>query len=916
MQRFSIRHLFIVLALAVVGSVANAQTGSISGRVTEGASDRPVVNARVQAAAAGRRTATVYTSENGDYRITGLAEGSYTVTVARIGYSPRTLGTVQVGAGAARADVSLALAPSQLQQEIISASRAPEKIIDAPASVSVVTAVEINERPSVTVADHVVGLPGIDVARGGIIQSNIVARGFNNIFSGSLLTLTDNRFAFVPSLRVNIPYLSPTTNEDIERIEVVLGPGAALYGPNSAGGVMHLITKSPFTSQGTTLTVDGGNQSLFRGAVRHAGKANEKFAYKFTYDFLSADEWPEFEHDTLERRARDKNVKRHGGEARVDFRPTAASEMIFNYGRAMANTVVEPTGLGPAQVKDWVYQTVQARGRVNRLFGQLFYNTSDAGGTYLLRTVRPESNCPSAADPACIIDQSRQFVGQLQHGWDFGTRQKFLYGLDYINTEPRTGGTINGRNEGDDKITETGGYLHSVTSLSPKFEITAAARLDKHSRLEKAEFSPRLAFVFKPEENQNLRLTYNRAFSTPSTVNLFLDLLAGRIPTTGTQLYGVRALGVPKEGLSFNRTCTAGIGGLCMRVPAAFGGNPSVQVDANAAAFYPVAVGAAASGLIAAGLPVQLVQFLGTLRPTSAQVSTQLRVLQTESGTFRNVAPTDLRDVERIKPTVNNTFEAGYKGLLGERFQVSVDAWHERRKNFVGPLIVETPNVFLDATTLAQFLGPNIQAFFQAAGLSPAAAAAQAAAIAPTVAGALGGVSGSKTTGVPLGVVNFQESLSSGSDVIVTYRNFGKLNVWGSDLAGEFLLDGGWSLQGTYSYVNKDFFPRSQVGGVQDIALNAPANKGSLAVKYRDDAKGVSGELRGRHVASFPVFSFINGRIATYDLVDASVAFRPAFLRGGLWSLNATNLFDKEHREFVGGGRIGRLLMTRLQYTF
>src|SRR5678816_4692706 len=156
------------------------------------------------------------------------------------------------------------------------ASRAPEKVLDAPASVQVVSTQAVQERAAVNVADHVAALPGIDVARGGLVRSNIVARGFNNIFSGALMTLTDNRFAFVPSLRVNIPYLSPTTNEDIDHIEVVLGPGAALYGPNTASGVMSITTKSPFQGNGTTITVDGGNQDFLRGGFRFARILNDK----------------------------------------------------------------------------------------------------------------------------------------------------------------------------------------------------------------------------------------------------------------------------------------------------------------------------------------------------------------------------------------------------------------------------------------------------------------------------------------------------------------------------------------------------------------------------------------------------------------------------------------------------------------
>ena len=910
-----IRVLF-VLAMMAIAAPAAAQTGTISGKVTT-ATGAGISGAQVRASSGSRTVATALTDQNGDYRMPEIAAGTYTVTARLLGYREASNPNVNVTGGfVATANLTLEQVPSVLEQVITTASRAPEKVIDAPASVSVVNAVEVNERPSITVADHVAALPGMDVARGGLMQSNIVARGFNNIFSGSLLTLTDNRFAFVPSLRVNIPYLSPTTNEDIERVEVVLGPGAALYGPNTAGGVMHLITRSPFSSQGTTVTLDAGERSVLRGALRHAGAANEKFGYKLSFDYFQGNEWRPLERDPLEQRDRDFDINRMGGEARIDYRPTAASEIIGTYGYSKAGSAVEPTGLGPAQVKDWEYQTFQLRGRINRLFAQAFMNTSDAGETFLLRTLQP------------IVDKSNQFVAQVQHGMDFGARQSFLYGFDYLKTTPKTEGSINGRNEDDDDISEIGGYLHSVTRLHPKFEVTAAARVDKHSRLEDAVFSPRVALVFKPQENHNIRATYNRAFSTPSTNNLFLDLLAGRVPPTGTQLYGVRALGVPSEtGLTFGRSCTGGVSNLCMRVPAAFGGNPANFVPADASLLYPAAIAAANAPLTAgltaafqqAGLPAQqaagqaqaIMAFLASLRPTSAQVGTKLRLLNTANGTFGDVSPDALRDVDPIKPTTNNTFEVGYKGIIGGRLQVSLDAWREDRKNFVGPLILETPNVFLDAASLGAYLGGALANI-------PQLTAAQRAQIAGTVAGALGGVSGGTglATGVPLGVVNFAEANSAGSDIIVTYRNFGELDVWGGDIGAELLLDRGFSLEGTFSYVNKDFFPKEEVGGVQDISLNAPGKKGSLAIRYRNEGNGLSGELRGRHVSGFPVYSFINGNIGTYNLVDAGFSIRPAFLNGAMFSVFGTNILDNKHVEFVGGGEIGRLIMTRLQVTF
>jgi outer membrane receptor for ferrienterochelin and colicins len=910
-----IRMLF-VLATMAFALPAMAQTGSITGTVISGG--KPVSGVTVQAISGLRTVAAAQTDENGNYRLTGLQPGTYAVVTRLLGYSPMRVDNVAVGA---TTNISLTSAPSQLNEVVTTASRAPEKVIDAPASVSVVTAAQVEERAAVNVADHVVALPGIDVARGGIARSNIVARGFNNIFSGAMLTLTDNRFAFVPSLRVNIPYLSPTTNEDIERIEVVLGPGAALYGPNTASGVMAIITKSPFNSQGTTLTVDGGNQNLIRGSFRTAWAPTPKFGFKATYDVFHAKEWDFLPSDTIgEQKPRNPDVDRQGGELRADFRPTPSSEIIANYGRSKASNAVEPTGLGPAQVNDWVYQTYQLRGRVKQLFAQVFMNTSDAGGTYLLDAVRPTTNCPNVADAACIIDKSSQLAAQVQDGFNFGARERVLVGYDYIHTMPKTEGTINGRNENDDDITENGAYVHSVTDFTDQFQLTAAARVDKHSRLEDPVFSPRIAFVFKPSENQNFRLTYNRAFSTPSTNNLFLDLEANRIPATGTKLFGVRALGVPETGFTFSHACAGGIGGgLCMKVPLAFTpGAPSVQtLPADASLLYKAAFAAAGAGLtsalVANGIPLAnataIIGFLAGQQPTSAQVGTVLRTLQS-NGTFTDVAPTDLRDVSRLKPEIHNTYEAGYKGIIANRLQISLDGWKENRKNFVGPLIVETPNVFLDATTLAGFIASKLPA----TGLTPA----QIGALAPQLAGGLGGVSGGKgaAVGVPLGVVNFNEPLSSGSDVIVTYRNFGNLDLWGSDLGAELLLDQGFSVLGTYSYVNKNLFPRSEVGGVQDISLNAPANKHSITLKYQAPSNGWNAEVRERHVDGFQALSFISSTIASYTLLDAGFSFRPSVLNGVLFAINGTNLLDKRHQEFAQGTLVGRLIITRLQVTF
>ncbi len=867
-----------LLSLLVVGPLAG-QTGTIVGTVTNPQSGVPVQLAWVTAVGGnGVEVARVTTRENGTYRLTGIAVGTYTVRTGSIGFTlAERAGVVVSAGGTVTVDLLLQQEAYIIEEITTTASRTAEKVLDAPASVTVISGAEIVERPALTVADHLKDVPGVDISQGGLLQSNIVTRGFNNIFSGALLTLTDNRYASVPSLRVNIPAFFPVTNEDIERVEVVLGPGAALYGPNSANGVLNIITKSPFTYEGTTITVEGGERDLFRTGFRHAKRLSDKVAYKITGERLTGNDWKFIDPAEPTSPGRNFNVERFGGQARLDVRPDASTSITGSYSFTEGAELIDLTGLGAGQVDGWRYQSFSTSLTHKRLFFQAFVNTSDAGDTFLLRTNNP------------IVDKSRLWSAQFQHGFDIGRNQTFLYGADYIFTDARTGGSINGRNEDDDDIKEIGGYLHSVTRLSPKVDVVAALRVDKHSRLSDAVFSPRAAIVFKPTEEQNIRFTYNRAFSTPSNNNLFLDIVAGQAGP-----YSVRALGA-QNGFQFRGACgTTGVDGLCMRTPFVPG---SGVLPANAASLWAVAVGAVCPSIGPACGPL-----MSLPAPTTAQVGTQLRVLNPTSGTFADVAPTDVRDVIPIESTITNSLEIGYKAILGGRARIAIDGWWQRKENFVGPLIVETPNVFLDRDQTIAYLTPF---------LGPAGATAIGTAMA-----GLSNAPSAATTGVPLGTIVPDGPLNNAPDIMLTYRNFGDVDVYGADFAAEVALDDKFSLAGSYSLVSDDFFSKDEVGGVSDIALNAAKNKGSFTARFRNTRTGWSAEARVRGVAGFPVNSGVYvGETGGYVVTDAQVAYRFAQSKAMI-SVNAQNLFDRGYRTFVGVPEIGRLVVSKFSYTF
>jgi iron complex outermembrane receptor protein len=416
--------------------------------------------------------------------------------------------------------------------------------------------------------------------------------------------------------------------------------------------------------------------------------------------------------------------------------PTPNSELIATYGLTNAKSLIEYTGIGAGQAKDWKYSAAQLRYRYKRFFIQGFGNFSNAGGTYLLRDGNP------------IQDSSRVWSAQFSTASTWAPGDPAVRRRLHIHRRadrghhqrPQRGRTTISRKSA---ATCTASPIYQQARLSSR-----RCRIDKHSRLDDAVLSPRAAIVFKPSPDQSFRVTFNRAFSTPTNNNLFLDIVAGNIPLGGGLGYNVRALGVPKSGFQFRAGggCAGGAGnGLCMRTPfqpLLPQGTPAL-LPAQALPLWRVAVLAVLPSVQAQS--PQLAAALNQIPNPTGGVSTQLRLLNPTTRQFTDVTGDQVRDIESLKPTISHQLEVGYKALLGGRFQISVDAWYERKRNFTGPLIVESPTVFLDRASTKAYLRP----FFANLGAAQDTTAGTLATILAGVPAALT----PGTTGVPLGTV-------------------------------------------------------------------------------------------------------------------------------------------------------------------
>jgi outer membrane receptor for ferrienterochelin and colicins len=874
----------VVAALAALSTTPSpAQTGGLVGLVRDSATTRALEDVTVTVLRGGQAAGQTSTDATGRFAFESLEPGPYELSMTHIGYRAKQAGPFLVLAGQSVATiVHLVAQPFLIDPVIVSASRTEQKALDAPASVSVVAEEAVEERPALTVIDHIHGVPGVDIATLGLTQHEVVARGFSNVASGALLTLTDDRYASLPSLRINAFNFIPQTSEDIARIEVVRGPGAALYGPNAANGVLHVITESPLDDAGTTFSLAGGERSLLQATLRHAPSNDGTTGFKVSAQYLRGDDWP-FEDptevsnravaiaqgadpDTLLIGARLRQTEKLSVDGRLDLRSGLLGDVSAAIGINGAAQSIELTPLGAAQVRGWRYSYGQLRIARGRLFGQIFLNESDGGDTYLLRTGQR------------IEDDSQMLVGQLQHGLTVAGRYDFTYGVDVQHTVPRTGGTITGRNEDDDTVDEIGAYLHGETTLATGVGVVAAVRLDNHNRLSDPVVSPRAAILWTPRESESIRVTYNRAFSTPTTNNLFLDLFADsiRAPTGRALPFAIRVSGVPETGYTFRRDC----GGPCMRspfTPASLGG-PEAYVPVDATLLWQGIVDTLrAAGLDLSGIPA----------PAPGQVETRILLLDGLTGE-RN--PLDsLTDIPPLRPAITNTLELGYRGVIGNRVRVTADLYRSRIENFVGPLKIETPNAFFDSTSLANYL----------ARFMPAETARTLAGLAQQL---------------PVGTVSPVQARDPW-DLLITYRNFGSVTLWGAEVDVAVLVTPELTVRGTYSWASDDLFPN--LGGIADVALNAAASRGAFAASFRQRGGAWHAEVRGRTQAAYPVNSGVYvGTVDDFFALDALAGVRLRSLPDVTLTVSAQNVLDNDHQEFVGAPRIGRFVMARLRAEF
>ena len=424
-------------------------------------------------------------------------------------------------------------APRYEEQVVVTASKVEQQLVNAPATVSVIGQQTLDSKASQDYAGLFRAVPGVNVTQTSARDLNITSRGATGTLSTTQLALIDGRSVYLDFFGfVGWDFL-PVNFAEIKQVEVIRGPASAIWGANAMTGVVNIITKAPREMQGTSITmgfgtfnrsVDGqttdpGNGGSFYTNLTHARAINDRWSYKLSAAFYGSDPfarpvgtidnsfntpYPSFSNTGTEQ-------PKFDGRVDYDF-ADGMSKLVIAGGYAGTSGIIH-TGIGPFQIEQGTNTTyVKGTYTRNALRAQFFTNILDGKAPALL-------SIGVDGKPIQFDFNTKTYDFDLSNISTIGTRHVLSYGgnIRHNGFDLSIAPLGSSRNE-------QGVYIQDEMFLSQRFRWQLGVRMDHFDVLEDVVFSPRTTILFKPQESQTFRASYNKAYRAPSLTNNFLDV--------------------------------------------------------------------------------------------------------------------------------------------------------------------------------------------------------------------------------------------------------------------------------------------------------------------------------------------------------------------------------------------------------
>jgi iron complex outermembrane receptor protein len=421
--------------------------------------------------------------------------------------------------------------PTYEETVVVSASRTEEKLVNAPATVSVIGPQVIASAPTQNFADLLRAVPGINVTQVSARDINITSRGATGTLATGQLALVDGRSIYQDFFGFVMWEFLPVNFDEIKQIEVIRGPASAVWGANALNGVVNVITKSPREVQGSSFTLgfgaidrDTGGANLSTGSLwyingTHAGAPNAQWSYKISAGGYGSDPlprpsgvipgsatgqtYPDFTNTGTTQPKFDTRVD-------YDF-PDGQRKLTFSGGLVGTEGIMH-SGIGPFDINSGsvmgYFKTGYSKGAMR---AQFFTNVLNGDASNLL-AIGP------TGQPIHFDFGTNTYDFEFGNAQTIATRHVLSYGgnFRYNAFDLSLAPNADNRKEG-------GIYAQDEMFLHDAFRLVVGGRVDAFSNLDDAVFSPRVAVLLKPQADHTFRLSFNRAYRAPSVINESLE---------------------------------------------------------------------------------------------------------------------------------------------------------------------------------------------------------------------------------------------------------------------------------------------------------------------------------------------------------------------------------------------------------
>ncbi len=416
------------------------------------------------------------------------------------------------------------------EEQVVTASRAAQSPLDAPNSTSIITEQDIRLSGLTSIPELLRRLAGVNVNTMSGGDAEVSIRGFNTRVSNKTLVLIDYRPTYIEILGATFWETFPIDVEQIERIEVVRGPGSALYGANAFAGVINIITKKPGDSQSEARVGTGSYGAVFGSATasQRVGDTAVRISGGYNRDpKYSTNVTPGRVDVVRERADEDTAALNTRLDMQVTHRIKKDVELAVGGGYSRVFDNIQAVGvLGETNV-DGYLADVEATLTTPSVVVRTFYNRFDINNT-LANTYLGQNGFPASNTVQNSFDIQPEYVTDFHTG--SSVTHELHLGGNYRLKEVHFSFIPNVQSEN-----WVGGFLQDTIKIGERVQIVASGRADYVPYLNEIVPSPRGSIIVKPTTQSAVRLSASTAFRAPSFYESY------------TQVF-VPALGIPGAG--------------------------------------------------------------------------------------------------------------------------------------------------------------------------------------------------------------------------------------------------------------------------------------------------------------------------------------------------------------------------------